>query len=51
VRRNDPVVAGLTTAQLLSLAMIAAGVAWLATVRSRKGSLRAARADARPAEA
>jgi phosphatidylglycerol---prolipoprotein diacylglyceryl transferase len=32
VRRNDSVVAGLTLAQLVSLAMIAAGAAWL-TIR------------------
>jgi phosphatidylglycerol:prolipoprotein diacylglycerol transferase len=40
VRRNDAVVAGLTFPQLLSLAMIAAGVAWMAIVRNRAGSLR-----------
>jgi phosphatidylglycerol---prolipoprotein diacylglyceryl transferase len=32
IRRNDDVVAGLTLAQLVSLAMIAAGAAWL-TIR------------------
>jgi phosphatidylglycerol---prolipoprotein diacylglyceryl transferase len=33
VRRNESVVAGLTFAQLVSLAMIAAGAAWLARLR------------------
>jgi phosphatidylglycerol:prolipoprotein diacylglycerol transferase len=51
VRRNDPVLAGLTLAQLLSLGMIAAGVAWMATVRSRRGSLRAGTAQPAPANA
>jgi phosphatidylglycerol:prolipoprotein diacylglycerol transferase len=41
VRRNDSVIAGLTLAQLVSLAMIAAGVAWLGV---RRGELRAASA-------
>lgn len=40
IRRNDEVVAGLTLAQLISLALIAAGSAWLA----RPGSLAPARA-------
>ena len=35
VRRNDEVVAGLTQPQLLSLAMIAAGAAWLMRIRAR----------------
>jgi phosphatidylglycerol:prolipoprotein diacylglycerol transferase len=39
LRRNDDVLLGLTQAQLLSLAMIAAGGAWL-LVKSRQGSLR-----------
>ena len=39
IRRNDDVLLGLTQAQLLSLAMIAAGGAWL-LVKSRQGSLR-----------
>ena len=39
LRRNDEVVLGLTQAQLLSLAMIAAGGAWL-LVKSRQGPLR-----------
>lgn len=34
VRRNDPVLAGLTLPQLLSIAMIAAGAIWLARARS-----------------
>jgi phosphatidylglycerol---prolipoprotein diacylglyceryl transferase len=51
IRRNEAVVAGLTLAQLLSLAMIAAGVTWMSVVRSRRGSLRAAGTRARPAEA
>ena len=33
VRRNDPVVAGLTQPQLVSIAMIAAGALWLARAR------------------
>jgi phosphatidylglycerol:prolipoprotein diacylglycerol transferase len=33
VRRNDEVLAGLTLAQLISIAMIAAGAAWLARTR------------------
>jgi phosphatidylglycerol---prolipoprotein diacylglyceryl transferase len=39
IRRNDHVLLGLTQAQLISLAMIAAGGAWL-LVKSRQGSLR-----------
>ncbi len=38
IRRNDDVLLGLTQAQLLSLAMIAAGAAWL-TVKASKGTL------------
>ncbi len=38
VRRNDHVVLGLTEAQLLSLAMIAAGATWLA-VKASRGTL------------
>ena len=34
IRRNDPVAVGLTLAQLVSLAMVAAGAAWL--LRSRR---------------
>ena len=45
VRRNEPVVAGLTEAQLLSLVMIAAGGVWLWRA-SRAGGLR--RDDAGP---
>ena len=37
IRRNDAVVAGLTTAQLLSLAMVAAGAAWLVVKARRDG--------------
>ena len=44
VRRNEPVAAGLTLAQLVSVAMIAGGLAWIARVQSRRGSLRAAAA-------
>jgi phosphatidylglycerol:prolipoprotein diacylglycerol transferase len=33
VRRNEPVVAGLTTAQLVSVAMLLAGAVWLAMTR------------------
>ena len=51
VRRNEVVLAGLTFAQLLSLAMIAAGGAWMAVVRSRRGTLRAAGAEPRAAQA
>ncbi len=39
IRRNDEVLAGLTTAQLISLVLLVAGTAWLA----RPGSLSAAR--------
>ncbi|MGH2954483.1 MAG: prolipoprotein diacylglyceryl transferase [Solirubrobacterales bacterium] len=41
IRRNDEILVGLTQAQLLSLAMIVAGAAWLA-VKSRRGELYAA---------
>lgn len=37
VRRNDQVLAGLTAAQLESLALVLAGVAWLAVARARGG--------------
>lgn len=40
VRRNDSVVAGLTFAQLVSIAMIAAGVAWLLRARDLHGQPR-----------
>jgi len=39
VRRNDAVAAGLTGAQLESLAMMVAGIAWLYVVRQRHGGL------------
>ena len=45
IRRNDEVVAGLTQPQLISIAMMLAGVAWIAT----HGGL--ARAPAAPAAA
>jgi phosphatidylglycerol---prolipoprotein diacylglyceryl transferase len=35
IRRNDPVAVGLTTAQLVSAAMVVAGVVWLASLRGR----------------
>ena len=38
VRRNDAVLLGLTEAQLISLAMIAAGAAWLTRMRGGRGS-------------
>jgi phosphatidylglycerol---prolipoprotein diacylglyceryl transferase len=38
IRRNDHVLLGLTQAQLISLAMIAAGTAWL-SVRASRGTL------------
>jgi phosphatidylglycerol---prolipoprotein diacylglyceryl transferase len=38
VRRNDAVLLGLTEAQLISLAMIAAGAAWLMRMRGGRGS-------------
>jgi phosphatidylglycerol:prolipoprotein diacylglycerol transferase len=46
IRRNEPSFIGLTTAQVLSVGMIAAGVAWMAIVRSRQGTLRVATASA-----
>jgi phosphatidylglycerol:prolipoprotein diacylglycerol transferase len=39
VRRNDEIFAGLTQAQLLSIAMIAAGAVWIALVARRPGGL------------
>jgi len=44
VRRNEAVVAGLTTPQLLSLAMMAGGGAWLIRMRQRGSSVPAAAA-------
>jgi phosphatidylglycerol:prolipoprotein diacylglycerol transferase len=41
VRRNDETVAGLTTPQLESLAMMLAGVAWIAVVSRRPGGVAA----------
>ena len=37
VRRNDPVLAGLTAAQLESLLLVVVGIAWLAIARARGG--------------
>jgi phosphatidylglycerol:prolipoprotein diacylglycerol transferase len=45
IRRNDEVLAGLTQAQLESLAMIAAGAVWIA-IAVRRGGLRPAAASA-----
>jgi phosphatidylglycerol:prolipoprotein diacylglycerol transferase len=45
IRRNDHVLAGLTAAQLESLAMMVAGAVWVA-VAARRGGLRAAPAPA-----
>jgi phosphatidylglycerol---prolipoprotein diacylglyceryl transferase len=45
IRRNDDVFAGLTTPQLESLGMMAAGLIWIA-VAARRGGLRAAPAPA-----
>jgi phosphatidylglycerol:prolipoprotein diacylglycerol transferase len=39
IRRNDPVAAGLTLAQLVSVAMIAAGAGWLLRVRQDRKSV------------
>jgi len=39
LRRNDPAALGLTAPQLESLALVAIGVAWMAVVRRRHGSL------------
>jgi phosphatidylglycerol:prolipoprotein diacylglycerol transferase len=41
IRRNEDVALGLTQAQLISVAMIVAGGAWL-TVKARRGELLAA---------
>lgn len=40
-RRNEAVLAGLTAAQLESLTLIVAGLAWLLVLRRRHGTLRA----------
>ena len=48
VRRNEDVALGLTQAQLLSLAMILAGAAWLAA--ARRGGLRSSAAGPRRLE-
>ena len=51
IRRNEPSLLGLTTAQVLSVGMVAAGVTWMVVVRNRQGTLRAAGGSPRPAEA
>src|SRR4051794_10756484 len=43
IRRNEHVVAGLTAAQLESLAMLVAGAVWLAVLVSRYGGIAGAR--------
>jgi phosphatidylglycerol:prolipoprotein diacylglycerol transferase len=43
IRRNEDVVAGLTAAQLESLAMLVAGAVWLAVLVSRYGGIASAR--------
>jgi phosphatidylglycerol:prolipoprotein diacylglycerol transferase len=48
IRRNDPVVAGLTEAQLWSLVMLVAGLVWLVRA-GRAGGLRAASPQMAPA--
>ncbi|UJA21536.1 prolipoprotein diacylglyceryl transferase [Thermoleophilia bacterium SCSIO 60948] len=40
MRVNDTVVAGLTQPQLIAIAMMIGGIAWLAVIRSRAGTLR-----------
>lgn len=50
VRRNDEVAAGLTSAQLLSLAMMAGGIAWLLALQ-RGGGILLGRAAQRTATA
>ena len=37
VRRNEPSVAGLTTAQLISVAMVAGGIAYIWALQRRGG--------------
>jgi phosphatidylglycerol:prolipoprotein diacylglycerol transferase len=39
VRRNDATVGGLTTPQVESLALVAAGTLWILVVRRRPGGL------------
>jgi phosphatidylglycerol:prolipoprotein diacylglycerol transferase len=39
LRRNDAVALGLTAAQLESLGMMAAGIAWICAVKRRHGNL------------
>jgi phosphatidylglycerol:prolipoprotein diacylglycerol transferase len=49
IRRNDEVLAGLTQPQLISIAMMAAGGAWIATHRGPAPAPAAARGRSRPA--
>lgn len=42
LRRNDPVLLGLTQAQVISVLMIAGGAIWLATMRGRPSATRTA---------
>jgi len=51
VRRNEPVLAGLTEAQLASLVMLAAGVAWLVRAARTTGLRAAGAAPPAPAAA
>ena len=44
VRRNDEVAAGLTSAQFISVAMVAGGIAWLVALRRRGGIMLGPRA-------
>lgn len=48
VRRNDEALAGLTAAQLESLALVIGGAIWLAVLYARHGRLRAAGDGPRP---
>jgi phosphatidylglycerol:prolipoprotein diacylglycerol transferase len=50
VRRNEPAVLGLTTAQLVSLAMLVAGAGWLIAL-ARRGGITVARRAPRAATA
>jgi phosphatidylglycerol---prolipoprotein diacylglyceryl transferase len=49
IRRNDEIVAGLTQAQLISIAMMLAGATWL-VVMARRGGLARAPGSASPAQ-
>ena len=50
IRRNEDVALGLTAAQLQSLGLLAAGIAWLAVDARRPGGLRGEQPDEAPAE-